>query len=287
MLDVAQDHLLTYLHGQGLFNEGLVFKGGTSLRKMRAGAAGRFSTDVDFCAPTTKLTTVVLDTIDGLSFGPFSFRLAERRPRRADLLVTGPFGPTHNTPTLIGITSKVDFSVRPPWLAPETLPFLPLPVHNSYDLPGGLPALPVIRLEEAVAEKLARYARVPLARDLYDLVWYGEYGDLDEQLTRRLWILKVYYDVVLEERWPNRAFTPEAVLTPRQPAEIDEENIGYLVQPVRIAAWEHQFRQRYTFLAELTEDERTWARCQAEDLTHHQRAIAALTELNRRSEPTG
>ena len=48
LLDIAQDHALALLHAAGLFQRGLVFKGGTSLRKFRAGAAGRFSTDLDF-----------------------------------------------------------------------------------------------------------------------------------------------------------------------------------------------------------------------------------------------
>ncbi len=51
LLDVAQDHAIAHLHAAGLFEAGLVFKGGTSLRKFRAGSAGRFSTDLDFYAP--------------------------------------------------------------------------------------------------------------------------------------------------------------------------------------------------------------------------------------------
>lgn len=278
MLDVAQDHLLAYLHDQGLFDRGLVFKGGTALRKMRAGDAGRFSTDVDFCAPAPGLASLVLDTIDGVEVAQFSFHLAERRPKRADLLVTGPFGPSANIATQVAMTSKVELSARRPWLAPDSLPFLSLPVHHSYDLPNGLPTLPVLRLEESVAEKLARYARIPLARDLYDLVWYGEHDTLDEPLVRRLWILKVYYDVVLDGRWPRRTFNPESILTPRAAADIDEESIGYLIQPVRIAEWERAFRRRYAFLADLTDDERAWARCHIDDRIGHQRAVAALTE---------
>ena len=52
LLDVAQDHLLWLLAELGLFaDDRLIFKGGTSLRKCRLGAAGRFSTDLDFAAP--------------------------------------------------------------------------------------------------------------------------------------------------------------------------------------------------------------------------------------------
>jgi hypothetical protein len=51
LLDVAQDYALKYLHDQGAFELGIVLKGGTSLRKLRAGNAGRFSTDLDFATP--------------------------------------------------------------------------------------------------------------------------------------------------------------------------------------------------------------------------------------------
>lgn len=37
LLDVAQDYALKHLHDQGLFDLGFVLKGGTSLRKLRAG----------------------------------------------------------------------------------------------------------------------------------------------------------------------------------------------------------------------------------------------------------
>jgi predicted nucleotidyltransferase component of viral defense system len=46
-VDVAQDLLLRYLDEIGLLDE-LAFKGGTSLRKLYAGAQGRFSLDLDF-----------------------------------------------------------------------------------------------------------------------------------------------------------------------------------------------------------------------------------------------
>jgi predicted nucleotidyltransferase component of viral defense system len=267
MLDVAQDHVLHHLHREGLFELGLVFKGGTSLRKMRSGAAGRFSTDLDFCAPAEGLATLVMDTIDRVTVPPFTFVITERDDDagRADLRVTAPFGPgpADNAPSEIRIASKVEFSPRTPWLEPETLPFLALPVHRSYDLPGRLPALPVVRVEEAIAEKLARYARVGLARDLYDLVWYGRQGVLDEVLIRRLWVLKVYQDVVVDGRWSSRSFNPAAILTPRAPGEIDDENIGYLTQPIDVAGWEGEFRQRYGFLTDLTHEDSTWTSCNA------------------------
>jgi predicted nucleotidyltransferase component of viral defense system len=55
LLDVAQDHLLSHFSTEGLFDRGLVSKGGTALGKFRAGNLGRFSTDLDFSAPDEAL----------------------------------------------------------------------------------------------------------------------------------------------------------------------------------------------------------------------------------------
>lgn len=73
-----------------------------------------------------------------------------------------------------------------------------LPIHDRYDFT--LPPTPVVRVEEAIAEKLARYRRVSLARDLYDLQWFATGCVFDEPLTRRLWVLKVYRDIVVDGR---------------------------------------------------------------------------------------
>lgn len=62
-LDVAQDRLLMHLHAEGLFDQGLVFKGGIALRKFRAGNLGRFSTDLDFSAPDGALALDALSLL--------------------------------------------------------------------------------------------------------------------------------------------------------------------------------------------------------------------------------
>ena len=47
--------------------EDLAFKGGTSLRKCRLGGAGRFSTDLDFVAPSDDTVLEVCESMDGVS----------------------------------------------------------------------------------------------------------------------------------------------------------------------------------------------------------------------------
>lgn len=85
-------------------------------------------------------------------------------------------------------------SARPPWLPPVARPWVPLPTHQRYG--GPLPELPTVRLEENVAEKIARLNRRTFARDAYDLVWLArEPGvELDRSLTRRLAVLKCWVD---------------------------------------------------------------------------------------------
>jgi hypothetical protein len=94
LLDIAQDHALFHLHELGLFDRGLTFKGGTALRKFRAGNSGRFSTDLDFAAPDEALALAVLDALDG---------------------------------------AKIELARHALTLEPELLTPVPLPIHARYD----------------------------------------------------------------------------------------------------------------------------------------------------------
>jgi predicted nucleotidyltransferase component of viral defense system len=232
MLDIAQDHALCLLAEAGLFDLGLVFKGGTALRKCRAGSRGRFSTDLDFCAPDAGLSVLVLETLDGHGCHGFTFALNDADPAagRAGLTVSAPLTrrPPH-TPGTIGIASKVEMSPRAPWLGVDQLPLLRSPVHIA--LGHASPTLPVLTVTELVAEKLARYSRIGLARDLYDLCWYGRDCPLDQPAVRRTWLQKVYGDVVVDRRW-RAVFDPSAILRPRPVSAIDEESIGFLTHPL-------------------------------------------------------
>jgi hypothetical protein len=74
LIDIAQDLLLAQLCQQGIFDH-LVFKGGTALRKLYAGNAGRFSTDLDFSVRNPDddpeaVAWLLRDEIDGQDIGP-------------------------------------------------------------------------------------------------------------------------------------------------------------------------------------------------------------------------
>lgn len=268
LLDIAQDHALYLLHQAGLFADGLVFKGGTALRKFRAGNAGRFSTDLDFSAPGDDLPLSALDALDGVNLNGFTFAIENLGDdgRRGDLRIETPFG----SPRL---GAKIELARHPLSLAPEVLKPVHLPIHDRYDFT--VPATPVSRVEEAVAEKLARYRRVSLARDLYDLQWYATSGAMDQPLVRRLWVLKVYRDIVVDGRG-TKPIDPDEVLADRTSGDFHPEDIGYLTKPVRIDEWIAIVRTRYAFLADLDFDERRWAHCNERD---HYEVDTALSQI--------
>ena len=172
------------------------------------------------------------------------------------------------------VGARIEVSQRPLILPAEPLALIALPVHSRYDI--SVPVTPVISIEEAIAEKLARYRRTSLARDLYDLAWFSG-RPLDEALVRRLWVIKVYFDVVDDGRGqPPLAATD--VLAGRDPRAFVGEDIGYLTQPVDIEAWITLVRDRYQFLTALTPEEARWAACHA---GHRHELLAAIERLGR------
>jgi predicted nucleotidyltransferase component of viral defense system len=254
LLDVAQDHLLWLLAELGLFDHGeLVFKGGTSLRKCRLGGAGRFSTDLDFAAPSDDVVLTVSAAIDGAAVAGFRYRLKSTRGDGRHWALTV----DHEDLGRPNIPASVEFARRPLALVPEQLPFVVLPVHRGYEIQ--LPSIPVVNESEACAEKLARYRRIALGRDVYDLAQLAG-RPIDEPLVRRLWVLKVWYDVNDDGRG-GRPLTPEQVLAPRRSQDFAPDSIGKLTRPVDLARWERRVRERFSFLAKLDEDELRWATC--------------------------
>ncbi|MDP4014565.1 MAG: nucleotidyl transferase AbiEii/AbiGii toxin family protein [Candidatus Nanopelagicales bacterium] len=268
LLDIAQDHGLHLLHEAGLFQQGLVFKGGTALRKFRAGNAGRFSTDLDFAAPGEELGLAVLQALDGVEIDGFSFAIENLGDdgRRGDLRVDTPFG----SPRL---GAKVELARHKLSLAPDVLEPIHMPIHDRYGF--AMPPIPVVCVEEAAAEKLARYRRVPLARDLYDLQWYAGAGAMDEPLVRRLWVLKVYRDIVVDGRG-TKPIDPDDVLAARTSKDFRPEDIGYLTKPVRIDEWIATVRTRYAFIADLDATERRWVECNERDRYEVESALASV-----------
>jgi predicted nucleotidyltransferase component of viral defense system len=268
IIDIAQDHLLSRLAQAGVFDLGIVLKGGTAIRKFRAGSAGRFSTDLDFAGVDDVSADLLLEVVDGARVGPFAFGVESiDGTRRVRLLITSPFGESD-------VPARLDLNRKPLWLAPERLEILPLPIHSRYDLT--VPAIPTARVEEVIAEKLARYRRASLARDLYDLAWLAQQV-FDEDLVREMTVLKVWGDVVDDARG-EPPFDPEDVLRPRVQADFIPEAIGYLTTPVDTPAWIERVRSRFGFLRDLDETQHRIARCSVGERRMVSRRIGELRQ---------
>lgn len=266
VIDIAQDHLLYHLAAEGVFGLGVSLKGGTAIRKFRAGNAGRFSTDLDFAGMDDAAADLLVEVVDGAAVGPFKFTLEPLDgTRRMRLSIASPFGETE-------VPARLDLGRRALWLPPEMLPALPLPIHARYDFE--LPAIPTARIEEVIAEKLARYRRGSLARDLYDLAWLAS-RPFDEALVRRATALKIWSDVV-DDGLGDRPWDPDEILRPRAEAEFIPEAIGYLTTPVDIAGWVRVVRERFGFLRDLDDVETRLMRCSLADEWDVRQMIEAL-----------
>jgi predicted nucleotidyltransferase component of viral defense system len=207
----------------------------------------------------------VCEAIDGASVSGFHFSLQSTRGdgRHWSLQVTHP---------LLGqpdVVASVEFARRPLVLAIESLDLVGVSVHRAYEIE--LPALPVISVAEAISEKLARYRRVSLGRDVYDLAQLAGLP-IDERIVRRLWVLKVWGDVVDDGRGSG-PLDPSDVLDARVESDFAPESIGLLARPVDVAAWVQRVRSRYSFLAALDDEERRWALCDPRHRTEIDQAI--------------
>lgn len=144
---------------------------------------------------------------------------------------------------------------------------------------GPLPALTVVRLEENVAEKIARLNRTTTARDVYDLVWLRRHarlvGGLDTDLVRRLAVLKIWVDahglagpgnLAWKPGHEAFAFDADRWLRPRAAREFDAQDIGQLSVPAPdLDELGSELVKGYRFLADLTAQERTAACLQGTD----------------------
>lgn len=254
LLDVVQDYVLYHLHENNIFEQGVVLKGGTSLRKFRAGNSGRFSTDLDFSVPDPATAEAVLDTINGAEIHDVVVRVADRDATRGRLEIDTPLGPP-------AVGARIEITDRPLWLPCESVAPIDLPVHGGYEF--SLPQYPVPAFEEAVAEKLAAWRRRRKMRDLYDLHWLGGHA-FDDALVRLLTVLKVWYDVV-HDRLGDSAFNPGEVIGEFDPHQLPAEEIGLLTQPVEPERWARTLVRRFQFFREMTPAEVQVARCDPRD----------------------
>jgi predicted nucleotidyltransferase component of viral defense system len=196
-LEFAQEHFLDWLRLEGLFeDDAVVLRGGTAIRKFVLGNEGRFSTDLDFAVGDPIYADHIVERLDqrvsheGVTFVLDKYDAAARK------------GAWHAETAEHGasLPASLDFSPRP-LLLPATHP-------ERARIPGierrflGFEPVnpPVADLLETVAEKLSRFRRTMLGRDVYDLATVARRVDDRLALLREVLCFKAYFDRVEEGR---------------------------------------------------------------------------------------
>ena len=173
------------------------------------------------------------------------------------------------------LATKLDFSPAP-WLEPVERTWVAMPIHKQYAAP--LPAIKTVRLEENIAEKVARLNRTTTARDMYDLAWIMGKAplarSLDLDLVRRLSVLKIWVDSnglhSGSMTWPpgheKSVFDVERWLRERSDGEFDLEDIGALAVPAPSPKeLSESVRIGFSFLSNLTDEEEVLAKADNRD----------------------
>lgn len=277
-----QEIVLTYVLAalyQQRFGERLAFKGGTALRKLLFGPAGRFSVDLDFLgdAVTDDEVMEIATVLDELDFHGLRCHVTESRFTTSDPDEFGALTPDGFSATVefecdLGSGSfEVDISRRRASLVPLVHRDLAEEsYHGQLEFP--LPRPLSLALEESAAEKISALARRMQhrnAKDVYDLYLYLPRPH-DRRLLGRLTTLTLWLD--RRSIHPTGQFTSRIVsvsfdweplgdVLPRQ--TIDREQVCSVVK-----------RELERLFNETTADEQALLA----DATHH-REVGRFTTL--------
>lgn len=268
LLDVVQSYVLEAIRRKDFFERGLIFKGGTALRKYFLGSSGRFSTDLDFVVEqgTGLGEEILLWLSEGHELYEVDFSVILEDNRRARLQGICPLG-------AIEIASLVEFSDRGAWLSPELKKPMDFIFHHGLEFDPQ--EIPILNLHEILAEKLAAIWRRGHARDLYDLAQLGRRG-LDEPLLRRLTVLKIYKDV--EEDISRGPFDPGDLLKDQLESVSGWGDLGLLSADPDPGDLIREVRARYGFLIDLDEIETTISRTSLGDKALVDRCIDEISD---------
>jgi hypothetical protein len=218
-LEFAQEHFLAWMAAEGLFDgdHPLIFKGGTALRKFKFGLAGRFSTDLDFAAESRDYPEHVLDSLEGgLSFEGVTFRLTDLdRPALKGTWRAQADGIVGET-----IDAKLDFSSRRTLYPPERRPRAEIPGVERRFLGFDPVDPPLMTILENVSEKLARFRRQILGRDLYDLARLAPEMRSQLPALREAAFFKVFFDLVEDGQSGSKPFLAGPEYADRTAAQV-------------------------------------------------------------------
>lgn len=251
-LDVAEREVtLTYVLAvlrEHDLDVDLAFKGGTFLRKMVFGNAGRFSEDLDFVYVGDDWEGWYLRLEDACRYPFYGLQLTVDEMYETDSSLGLEMSYSHEFVTAGHFS--LDLSRRAPLILPqEVRP----PVDQAYfaRLPFQPPAVRCMHLVEAWAEKVrASYERAK-PRDLLDLFLLAQ-RPVDMRLLRRLIVLKIW-----EDRQP---FRPADLMVRWADVEDDWDSLHRLCRhPVPFDAAFTACRARYAALEDLDAGERALA----------------------------
>jgi len=188
--DVVLTYALRGLIDDGVMNH-LAFKGGTCLRKMIFGSAGRFSEDLDFTLDTEhQEDDVLLELVESLNREHYgiSFVFDEYYKTDGDTSFGGDVRYSHAWNDAGRFRLQVSLRERP------TLPVIPMAMkHQAYfnHLEIDLFEVRSLQVIEMIGEKVrAAYQRAKV-RDLYDLHCFAT-TPFDGEILRRMVVLKLW-----------------------------------------------------------------------------------------------
>jgi len=243
--EVVLLYALNALAAHGLVDR-LVFKGGTYVRMMVTGDAGRLSEDLDFTnngLPDDPQP--LLDEAFAYPHFGVQFRVVEPYRTAARNWACG-----------VEYSHEWDQGRFRFEISYREAVFLPAarwrPISQLYfaSLPFPVPEIPSLRLEEAIAEKLRAIQQRATERDLYDAARYGQKG-FDQELVRLLAVAKLWND--------RQALDPEAILRTLGEGRKEWPDLDRLIGRTRRQDWNRlsaEAGERFAFLRELTAFER-------------------------------
>jgi len=232
-VELAQEHLLHWMSVEGLIHgQQVVFKGGSALRKFVFGARGRFSVDLDFTINDPYYGQHILTALkDGLEHEGVRFSVVGNVDMEALKASWQAEVPSQPSLGRTSFPSRLDFSTRATMLPPEARARAQIfGMEARYlDFEPGL--IPTMALVENAAEKLARFRRLILARDVYDLSLLADSVRGQLRLVREVLLYKVYFDVVVDRRGGTAPFHVESEYSNRSVGEmIDAADLASLTR---------------------------------------------------------
>lgn len=252
-LHIAQQEVVLLYALNALATQGtvehLVFKGGTYVRMMVTGDAGRLSEDLDF-------------TNRGLPEDPQPVLEAAFRERHygVQFRIADPYRTAQrNWACSVDYDHewdegrfRLEISYREsPFLPPRR--WRPLPQVYFSSLPFPAPEIPCLQREEAIAEKLRAIQQRATERDLYDATRYGRKG-FDQPLVRLLAAGKLWND--------REALDPDRILRALAEGRREWPDLERLIGRARRQNWNRlvgEAARRFAFLRDLTPFERELA----------------------------